>query len=438
MPVLRDRSVSLEGEYVPGPAPSFVGTTPADGTSFTVNAGTNATYATFQATGLRGNFIRYSITGSTPSGVVLDASTGVMSGTQSTLTFGNIGGPSNDVYGAQNSVNLASTYGGPSKSFSFSVTATEYNPTLAISGTVTRNYTMTLSVPYKFRQIITRGYTISGYQNTNVYRNCNLTVHATDTTTSVGDQVQQAFNYKCGGNGHSIHYAFGAGNAHAVASTFTSAFNMRTETQAGNLMNLASARTMASCAFNEYYWCWVTGAANDQTEEFNLSTETRTSSNVAASGTSAYVWHMCGETFAVLYGDSGYQRTWTYSTRTYASRAQTLPGNMDQQKSVQSKNGFGWAGGDGTYAGGYFFRKTNMVTNTLQSSNIGIKPAQNTGEENPDMGQDWQYAIGTFDGAQNNRAWRYNYATDSGFEGGATLQSKGVPGRSSGTNGWRD
>jgi hypothetical protein len=438
MPVLRDRTLPSEGEYVPGPAPSFIGSTPADGTSFTVNAGTNSTYATFQASGLRGNFIRYSISGSTPTGVVLDASTGVLSGTQSTLTYGHIGGPNTDIYGGQNAINLASTYGSPSKSFSFSVTATEFNPTLAISNSVTRNYSMTLNVPFKFRQIITRGYTISGYRDVVTFRSCNLTVHATDTTTNVGDQIQQSFNYKCGANGHSIHYAFGAGNGHVVASTFTAAFNMRTETQFGNLMNLASPRVQAGCAFNEYYWAWVTGSGTEATEEFNLSTETRTSSNVGNSGMTAYAWAMNGETFAIFYGDGGWQRTFTYATRSFAARGQTLPGNMDQQKSVQSKNGFGWAGGDGTYMGGFFFRKTNMVTNTLQSSNIGTKPIQNCGEENPDMGQDWQYVIGTFDGAQNNRAWRYNYATDSGFEGGASMQSKGVPGRSSGTNGWRD
>lgn len=437
MSLIKNTTPSLAGDYIPT-APTFISPSPADGTSFSVTAGTNSTYATFAAAGAKGNVISYRMGGNLPSGVTLNAATGALSGTQAALTSGFQGGVNGDVYGGANGITLASTYGAPSRSFSFSVTATEFNPVLATTTSTTRNYSMVVNVPFKFRQIITRGYTISGYQSSTVYRNCNLTTHSNDTTTSLGDNVQQAFNYKAGANGHSIHYAFGAANAHATASTFTSAFNMRTETQAGNLMNLASSRTMAGCAFNEYYWAWVTGAANDQTEEFNLTTETRTSSNVAASGTSAYVWCMNGETFAIFYGDSGYQRTWTYATRTYSSRSATLPGNMDQQKSVQSKNGFGWAGGDGTYAGGTFFRKTNMVTNALTSSNIGSKPAQNTGEENPDMGQDHQYAIGTFDGAQNNRAWRYNYATDSGFEGGATLQSKGVPGRSSGTNGWRD
>jgi len=41
---------------------------------------------------------------------------------------------------------------------------------------------------------------------------------------------------------------------------------------------------------------------------------------------------------------------------------------------------------------------------------------------------------------QNNRAWRWNYATDSGFEGGGSMQPSGagINGRSSGGMAWRD
>ena len=39
---------------------------------------------------------------------------------------------------------------------------------------------------------------------------------------------------------------------------------------------------------------------------------------------------------------------------------------------------------------------------------------------------------------QNNRSWRYSYNTDTGYEGGASMQPTGVPGRSSGHSYWRD
>ena len=53
------------------------------------------------------------------------------------------------------------------------------------------------------------------------------------------------------------------------------------------------------------------------------------------------------------------------------------------------------------------------------------------------MGQDWQYALGTYDGAQNNRGHKFFYSTDSGYELGAGSIRTGVPGGSSGTCHWR-
>lgn len=442
MALIKDSSQKTAGDYLPV-APSFGGTTPANGAAFSVTSGTNATYATFQAVGAKGGFIRYELSGNTPTGVTLNGATGVLSGTEPLLTGGSIGGLNGDLFGRENGITLSSTYGGPTRSFSFTVVAKEFSPTLATVGQVSRNYTMTLQTPFLYRQILTKGFVISGYRNSATYRNCNRVTNSTDTTSNLGDQTDRSFNYKAGLNGHSIHYALGTTNAHNATSNYTSAFNMRTETQFGNRMNTSASYGMAAPMFSEYYYGWATGGGFQATEEFNLTTETRTSTNVNDSGSSGDsgatggLWAMNGETFAITY-QGGYHRTFTYSTRSYATRSAGNPANSMQQKSVQSKIGFGWAGGDGSYAGGYFFRKTNMTTNTLQSSNIGSKPAQNTGEENPTIGQTHQYVLGTFDGNQNNRAWRYNYATDSGFEGGASMQGSGVPGRSSGTNGWID
>lgn len=442
MALIKDSSQKTAGDYL-SVAPSFVGTTPANATAFTVTSGTNATYATFQAVGAKGGFIRYELSGNVPTGVTLNAATGALSGTEPQLIGGMIGGPNGDVFGKENGITLSNTYGGPTRSFSFTVTAKEFSPTLATVGQVSRSYTMTLQTPFKFRQILTRGFVFSGYRSSVTYRNCNRVINATDTTTNIGDQVDRSYNYKGGLNGHSIHYALGSTNAHNASSNYTSAFNMRTETQFGNRMNANASMGMSAPMFSEWYYGWATGGGFQATEEYNLTTETRTSNNVANSGSSGAagntggLWAMNHETYAITY-DGGYHRTFTFSTRSYATRSAGNPSNNMQQKAVQSKNGFAWAGGDGSYSGGYFFRKTNLTTNTLQSSNIGNKPAQNTGEENPTIGQDHQYVLGTYDGSQNNRSWRYNYATDSGFEGGSTLQGSGVPGRSSATNGWID
>lgn len=61
----------------------------------------------------------------------------------------------------------------------------------------------------------------------------------------------------------------------------------------------------------------------------------------------------------------------------------------------------------------------------------------NSGEENLDMGQAHQYMMGMYDGAQNNRGWKWTYATNSGSELGSGSVRTGVPGGSSGHCVWR-
>jgi hypothetical protein len=444
MSFFKNKAQGLNGNYHPVAATAFGGSTPAASTNFNATSGTNSTYATFQAFGFKGNSINYRVSGLLPTGITLNPRTGQLSGTEPLLTYGNIGSTDTSIFTTNNSIVLSATggYANPRKNYSFTVTAEEYDPSLSLVQSISRSYTMTLTTPWKFRQIITRGFTISGYRDAIPFRSCNRTTHSNDTTTSLGDLTDRSFNYKGAAVGLSVIYSFGTTNAHNASSNHTSAFDMRLEVQFGNRMNSNKTVGMCAVAFHEYYWAWMSGGGNDATEEYNLMTETRTSNNIGAglagaAGATAGLWCMNGEDFSIYY-DGSNQRTFTHATRTMSTRSAGNPSNSHQQKSVQSKNGVAWAGGDGSYAGGFFFRQTNMVTNTLTSSNSGSKPIQNCGEENPDIGQEHQYVIGTFDGLQNNRAWRFNYATGTGFEGGASMQSKGVPGRSSGTNGWCD
>jgi hypothetical protein len=65
------------------------------------------------------------------------------------------------------------------------------------------------------------------------------------------------------------------------------------------------------------------------------------------------------------------------------------------------------------------------------------KVMTNMGEENYDMGQEHQYCLGQYDGAQNNRGHKFFYTTDTGYELGSGSVRTGVPGGSSGSCGWR-
>jgi hypothetical protein len=138
------------------------------------------------------------------------------------------------------------------------------------------------------------------------------------------------------------------------------------------------------------------------------------------------------EKYGYHYGDDNGVRL-TFATETQAQSP--CNGVHGQQKAISSKLTYLYAGNEGNYAGGYNLRRFNVVTET----NVGnvSKPIGNCGEEDFDMGQNWQYMLGNYNGEQNNRSWRFNYATDSGYEGGGSMQSKGVPGRSSAQNGYR-
>jgi hypothetical protein len=97
--------------------------------------------------------------------------------------------------------------------------------------------------------------------------------------------------------------------------------------------------------------------------------------------------------------------------------------------------GKGYCGNEGTYNGGYNLRRWNVFTET----NIGnvAKPHPNCGEENFTMGQDHQYMLGNYDGAQNNTSWKFTYATDSGVVNPTGLPPGVNGGTSSGHCGWR-
>ncbi len=77
-----------------------------------------------------------------------------------------------------------------------------------------------------------------------------------------------------------------------------------------------------------------------------------------------------------------------------------------------------------------------MNTNST-SGTIG-KPVGNSGEENFSMGQDHQYMTGMFNGLQNNISWRFNYGSESGFQGGSSMEPKGQAGQSSAVCAWRE
>jgi hypothetical protein len=301
------------------------------------------------------------------------------------------------------------------------------------------------ALPFYFRTIITTSYMMGGYKDAIAWNNVNRTSNATDTTVNLGDgSLDRSFNYKGGACSLNTAFAFGAGNAHAVASNWTTAFSMRTETKMINQtrFNLFNTRGHAGALFQETNFAFITGGGSEQIEEFNLTTETNVLQYAGgfgtdASGSGGGPWGMSHENYGIWYTD-GQATAFYFATRTPVGRAGTLPSAHQQQKSVQSKLTNCYAGNEGSYSGGNNLRRTNMFIN-LTAGTVAKPPGcTNSGEENLTLGQDHQYMLGMYNGLQNNISWKFTYATETGFQGGASMEPKGKGGSSSGVMAWRN
>ena len=291
-----------------------------------------------------------------------------------------------------------------------------------------------MTMPFLSRQIIARGYMAGGYKDSSAWNNVNRIYQATDVCTNLGDNsISRSFNYQWGACSDKIGYVFGAGNGHAVSSNVPTAFRFGTEVAyATTLGNMANNRFRFGGCFQETYFAWQCGGGATAVEETNLTTEVQ-SATTYTGFTSGESWGMSHETHGIMYVGGDY-RIWHYATRTQLAAFGGDPSNSHQQKSVQSKMTYCWAGNEGSYNGGYNLRRSNMYTRT--TSGTVAKPVTNNGEENFTMGQDWQYMLGEYNGAQNNNAWKFYYATESGFTGPSNMQPQGKGGSSSGVCWW--
>jgi hypothetical protein len=326
-------------------------------------------------------------------------------------------------------------------------------------------------LPFLTRQVLTTGYVAAGYRNTVTWRNVNSINNSTDTTTNHGDLLQFGGSYGAQAQNRNNAYIIGtngSGTEGWGAFATTSCFNMRnntTLTRNASMDNAyATSHSMSIYETNldgNYTYAYLTGgnAANNIIRRFNMVTEaldTVTSYSTSypnvnddtGNGSSA----LMHETFGVWYNGTN-QVKFTYATAAQANTS-AMPGAHAQQRGMSTKLGVGYAGNEGSYNGGNYLRKTNLLTDSTVSTTSIAKPHQNCGEENMTMGQAHQYMLGMYNGAQLNSSWRFNYSTDSGFQLGASGQPSGtasgtgvgganhpeatIQGRSSGMCFWRD
>ena len=324
-----------------------------------------------------------------------------------------------------------------------------------------RAYSIAISVPFFYKQIITTGYVVGGYKDTIPWRNVTAMNNATDTVSNKGDLIGNAAQYCDGFPSKDNSYSFGTSDSHNVGSARTDKFNMRTETaiahDAGRNMpadknDLTVINTLSPAAVG-----YIFGGGSSSIFKFTSSNDT--ASTIPATGPGGGTGGGCGsiqdELVGHVWADSNSGQTFTFSTETLASVGASSGGFNGQQKGLSTKLGKGYGGNEGGYAGGFNFRVWNFSTSTYTTV---AKPAiprwpQGYGEENMIMGQHWGYIMGFYVNlepatTQVSDCNKMVYPTDTGYYMGFAASTStptgfntptGVmAGRSSGTKSWRD
>jgi hypothetical protein len=396
------------GGYSPGVGPQDDSASSAAGslgtTTITGNSSASSvsgTRSTYVPTG--GGGVTYSIaSGSLPPGFSLNSSTGNVSGSYTVAGINSDGAV-----------------------YTFTVRATSALNSASYSD---RTYTITLSAPFRWRQILTTGYMLGGYKNSALWSNVNRMTNSTDTCVNLGDGKIDNNHYKAGFSGYNKTYILNGGS--------TTAFDMRTENKSNSGQNgSGSSLNSGGTTFNERNYAYSMGGGVGQWYKWQFSTETWI--NTHGSGYNDNQSGHSGDQRGIQWGE-GQQTQRVYFPNDSIANMGYSAGAHGQQKGLSAKWGYGYAGNEGNWAGGNNYRKCQHNSES-SAGTFGRPGGWGMGEENHVMGQDWGYMLGQHDpSGQNNRSYRWNYSTDSGYVGGGSMEPKGQAGCSSGWGGWKD
>ena len=292
---------------------------------------------------------------------------------------------------------------------------------------------------FLYRTIYTRGYMHCGYQNSSPWRNTNRTMHMTDTTANLGDMMDYGAAYIDVGFSDFNSYCWPNAGFQGT-STYCSSMSMITEavrSHSGNWDMRASSRVQSKTLMNPGLTAvYITCGGSSTTDKFSTITDTMLASGVVAAngatggGSLGSAAGFFGQYVGTV-GSGTSSASLTWSTETWATGTWSwLSSNSTDGivHGLSSKYGVGYNSSGSNTSNAYYY-KFNDTTLTYIS---GINRNDNAGEENYEIGQDWGYALGNYNGAQNNNSFKQYYTSDTLVNGGSTMQPKGHGGSSSG------
>ena len=320
--------------------------------------------------------------------------------------------------------------------------------------------------PYATRQVITTGYVAGGYKDSVAWQNVNSFDFASETTTGRGNLLTHAGGYITGAMSKTYSYTIGSsgtGTAGMAASNCVNKWNHKTYAM---VTTQTSPATMSDPEAIVKYGildgggtiAYVNGTlSGTNVQKLDMTSDTWSNSfstglGQGGSGASCH-WH---ENSGVWWTDDTATTASTGQRRMYfATETEDNPNisisSYGNQKGLSAKTGFGYAGNEGNYNGGYSFRKYQHITNTTSVPAANNKPVQNSGEENYFTGQNKGGTLGTYTGAgQVLDSGLYTYATDTGAllpsgqwyrgtqSGTGSAAGSAIAGASSGCGTWSD
>ena len=305
---------------------------------------------------------------------------------------------------------------------------------------------------WRYRSLITHGYISGGYKGSQPWRSMNKTWHNNDTTMYTGEQVDRAAAY-CDGTWSDFNgYIHGTVNSYAGNSSHTSSYNLHTGIcrnqgdgrfsqysygyegdSPKNVMGynvtggwqMDAGRNDCGCATAQKEQAgYITGGGSSTTNKLHFATEIMYNTN--NSGDSGDFVAGCGM-------ESRSYFAWRNSSQKYITHS-----NDSWSNQGFAGNNRGWCKALPTKWGHFYIGTDDNVTTPLRKvrgsdggaiSNYNRSRA--AGEENMEMGQDWGYKLGDFDGQQNNHTEKWDYSNDSITTMGFATRPKGHYGQSS-------
>lgn len=301
---------------------------------------------------------------------------------------------------------------------------------------------------FRYRSLFTHGYLAGGYKGSCPWRSVNRTWHATDITLYCGEQLAYAANYLEGTFSDHNGYIHNTADAYATASAGTQSYSLAngtlrtfgggtysppgsgftyptaTGTSGVGGWNLSSSRgPYIGCAVNQIGQAgYIAGGSGTAVvDKFHFPTEIMYNTN-SLGVTGGMTSGASGENHGWFSTDGGFRYV-TFSNDSFAAWGNPGIGST-WYKHLSTKWGFFYS-----TTNGQTILKVNSSNGSAMSSSTS-KPSSSS-EENFQMGQDWGYMLGNYDGQQNNDTQKFAHATDTATRLGAAARPKGHYGQSS-------